>query len=210
MPLDAFAALNRRQGDAGERLFAEPAQRGGGQPAPEGPARHRVARPVVLRVPGRRSTAARRCGPSHHETLEWLRAARAPGEPAHRGARDDRRGRRLLRRIEAQRHSLGYEIDGAVVKVDDLAAARGDGAPRARRPAGRSRTSSHPKRRPRSCGDIMVSIGRTGRATPYAVMEPVFVGGSTVGSSRRSTTRTRSRARTSARATRSSCARPVT
>ncbi len=52
---------------------------------------------------------------------------------------------------------------------------------RRRRRAGRSPTSSRRRSAPRCSRDIKVSIGRTGRATPFAVLEPVFVGGSTVG-----------------------------
>ena len=54
-------------------------------------------------------------------------------------------------------------------------------ARRPRRPAGPSPTSSRPRSAPPGLLDIQVSIGRTGRATPFAVLEPVFVGGSTVG-----------------------------
>ena len=68
------------------------------------------------------------------------------------------------------------------MKVDDLAQRGRARRHVARRPAGPSPSSSRPRSAPRCCSDIKVSIGRTGRATPFAVLEPVFVGGSTVGS----------------------------
>ena len=83
--------------------------------------------------------------------------------------------------MEENRHSLGYEIDGAVVKVDDIApAGRGDGHTPAT-PRWAIAYKFPPEEKTTRLNDIMVSIGRTGRATPYAVLEPVFVGGSTVG-----------------------------
>ena len=85
------------------------------------------------------------------------------------------------RELEAARHALAYEIDGVVTKVDDLALHAGPRAPPRGRPAGPSPSSSRRRSARRGLLDIMVSIGRTGRATPFARLEPVFVGGSTVG-----------------------------
>ena len=97
MPLASFEELNRRQGEAGERLFANPRNAAAGQPAPEGPGRHRVARP---RRCSATSSARVEGGPrlrTHHETLAWLARARLPGEPAHPSARRPRRRVRVLR-----------------------------------------------------------------------------------------------------------------
>ena len=78
------------------------------------------------------------------------------------------------------RHSLAYEIDGVVTKVDEVALRDVFGST-SRAPGGPSPSSSRPRSARPACVDIMVSIGRTGRATPFARLEPVFVGGSTVG-----------------------------
>ena len=82
--------------------------------------------------------------------------------------------------MEEQRHSLGYEIDGAVVKVDDLGQ-RDEMGSTSRAPRWAIAYKFPPEEKTTTLNDIMVSIGRTGRATPFAVLEPVFVGGSTVG-----------------------------
>ena len=82
--------------------------------------------------------------------------------------------------MEEQRHSLGYEIDGAVVKVDDLAQ-RDELGSTSRAPRWAIAYKFPPEEKTTVLRDIMVSIGRTGRATPFAQLEPVFVGGSTVG-----------------------------
>ncbi len=80
---------------------------------------------------------------------------------------------------EEHRHDLDYEIDGVVVKVDDLAL-RDELGSTSKAPRWAIAYKFPPEERTTLLKDIMVSIGRTGRATPFAVLEPVFVGGSTV------------------------------
>jgi DNA ligase (NAD+) len=80
---------------------------------------------------------------------------------------------------ENHRHQFNYEIDGAVAKIDSLARQRDLGV-----------TSHHPRwaiafkfppeEKTTALLDIAVSIGSKGKATPFAVLDPVFVGGSTV------------------------------
>ena len=81
---------------------------------------------------------------------------------------------------EEHRHDLGYEIDGVVVKVDDVDQRARLGFT-SRAPRWAIAYKFPPEERTTVLRDIQVSIGRTGRATPFAVLEPVFVGGSTVG-----------------------------
>src|SRR5918994_3704852 len=78
-----------------------------------------------------------------------------------------------------QRHSFSYEIDGAVVKVDDLGQREELGST-SRAPRWAIAYKFPPEEKTTVLEHIMVSIGRTGRATPFAQLEPVFVGGSTV------------------------------
>ena len=81
--------------------------------------------------------------------------------------------------FETHRHDLGYQIDGAVVKVNDLAQRRVLGAT-SRAPRWAIARKFAPEERSTRLLAIEVSIGRTGRATPYAVLAPVSVAGSTV------------------------------
>ena len=81
---------------------------------------------------------------------------------------------------ERARHSPNYEIDGVVVKVADLGL-RSQLGHTSRAPRWAIAYKFPPEERITTLRDIHVSIGRTGRATPFAVLEPVFVGGSTVG-----------------------------
>ena len=81
---------------------------------------------------------------------------------------------------EQHRHDLGYEIDGVVIKVDSVAQRDRLGST-SRAPRWAIAYKFPPEERSTVLREIQVSIGRTGRATPFAVLEPVFVGGSTVG-----------------------------
>ena len=77
------------------------------------------------------------------------------------------------------RHDLGYEIDGAVIKVDDLDQRRRMGFT-SKAPRWAIAFKFPPEEKTTVLENIFVSIGRTGRATPFAALTPVFVGGSTV------------------------------
>lgn len=81
--------------------------------------------------------------------------------------------------FEVHRHDLQYEIDGAVIKVDSLAQREVLGFT-SRAPRWAIARKFPPEERATRLLAIEVSIGRTGRATPYAVFEPVVVAGSTV------------------------------
>ncbi|MHB8378711.1 MAG: NAD-dependent DNA ligase LigA [Acidimicrobiales bacterium] len=81
--------------------------------------------------------------------------------------------------FEVHRHDLAYDIDGVVIKVDDLAQRERLGFT-SRAPRWAIARKLPPEERTTRLLAIEVSIGRTGRATPYAVLEPVVVAGSTV------------------------------
>ena len=79
----------------------------------------------------------------------------------------------------AERHSVDYEIDGVVIKVDELAAQAQLGAT-AKFPRWAIAVKFPPEERTTRLERIEVNTGRTGRVTPYAVLDPVYVGGVTV------------------------------
>jgi DNA ligase (NAD+) len=80
---------------------------------------------------------------------------------------------------QQHRHDLDYEIDGVVIKLDSTGHRERLGAT-SRAPRWAIAFKFPPEERTTLLRDIQVSVGRTGRATPFAVLEPVFVGGSTV------------------------------
>jgi DNA ligase (NAD+) len=179
MPLASFEELNKRQGEAELRLFANARNAAAGS----------------LRVKDVSITASRDLslfcyqlgvkegGPrlrTHVETLEWIEELGFPVNPRIKPFDALDGVYAFVDEMEAQRHSLGYEIDGVVVKVDDLGQREEIGFT-SRAPRWAIAYKFPPEEKTTRLNDIMVSIGRTGRATPFAVLEPVFVGGATVG-----------------------------
>ncbi len=116
---------------------------------------------------------------SHRDTLDFLAALGFPVNPDIRVVESLDDVERFCAEWQENRHTLPYEIDGAVVKVDDLGQRDVLGYT-ARAPRWAIAVKFPPEERTTVLRDIQVSIGRTGRATPFAVLEPVFVGGSTV------------------------------
>lgn len=117
---------------------------------------------------------------SHAAALDWLGTLGLPVNPQTRVLDDLDSVYDFCRHWVDHRHELPYEIDGVVVKVDDLAIQQSLGVT-SKAPRWAIAFKLPPEERTTILRDIQVSIGRTGKATPFAVLEPVFVGGSTVG-----------------------------
>ena len=176
--LPAFAALNAAQEAAGEKTYVNPRNTAAGS----------------LRQKDAAVTATRDLsfwayqlgevvgGPepaSHLETLAWLADLGLPVD-GHVASFDDFEDVVAhVGTVEAARHDLDFEIDGVVVKVDDLAIQDSLGFT-ARAPRWAIAYKLPPEERTTRLLDIEVSIGPGGQATPFARLEPVFVGGSTV------------------------------
>ena len=116
---------------------------------------------------------------SHHDTLDFLRGHGFPVNPEIRLVDSLEEVIEFCRGWQERRHELGYEIDGVVVKVDDLDQRERLGFT-SRAPRWAIAFKFPPEEKYTVLRDIQVSVGRTGRVTPFAVLEPVFVGGSTV------------------------------
>ncbi len=178
MPVSAFAALNRRQGEVGGKLFANPRNSAAGS------LRHKdvsitASRELSLFT---YQLGAIEGGPplrTHTETLELLAALGLPVNPEIRTVSTLDEVYERCRYWLEHRHDLDYEIDGVVVKVDDLALREELGST-SKAPRWAIAYKFPPEERTTRLLGIMVSIGRTGKATPFAQLEPVFVGGSTV------------------------------
>lgn len=116
---------------------------------------------------------------SHHDTLQFLHSLGFPVNPQIITVDSLEEVIAFCRNWQEHRHDLGYEIDGAVVKVDDLAQREQLGFT-SRAPRWAIAFKFPPEEKHTVLRDIQISVGRTGRVTPFAVLEPVFVGGSTV------------------------------
>jgi len=116
----------------------------------------------------------------HSETLAWLGELGFPVNPETATFDTLDEVYAHCQYWEAHRHDLPYEIDGVVVKVDELGR-RADIGVTSKAPRWAIAFKFPPEERTTRLLAIEVSVGRTGRATPFALLEPVFVGGSTVG-----------------------------
>ncbi len=178
METAGFQALNRRRLEAGETPFANPRNAAAGS-----------LRQLDSRITGRRPLALFVYGVgiiegadfrSHWEILQALHAwgFRVNFEEIRR-APDIAACIDYYQNIAARREKLPYEIDGVVLKVDDLALQERLGAV-SRSPRWAVACKFPPSQEITVIEDILVQVGRTGVLTPVAVMKPVRVGGVTV------------------------------
>lgn len=178
MSTTAFDALNARQAEAGERTFINPRNAAAGSLRQKDPAVTATRELSFWTY----QLGAIEGGPQfrrHRETLDWLREAGFPVNPEIRVLDGLDAVDGYCRHWLEQRHRLDYEIDGAVIKVDDLGQRRELGAT-SKAPRWAIAYKFPPEERTTLLKGIMVSIGRTGKATPFAMLEPVVVGGATV------------------------------
>ena len=116
---------------------------------------------------------------THSESLDYLRSLGFPINPEVKTLDSLSKVVEFCQQSEASRHKLNYEIDGVVVKLDSLAQREQLGFT-SRAPRWAIAVKFAPEERNTILKEISVSIGRTGRATPFAVLEPVVLSGSTV------------------------------
>ena len=199
LPEAAFVRLNESLQEAGKPAFANPRNAGAGslrQKDPRvtasrglGAIVHGIGR-VVGSGDGEISGAA--AGPSEAGHLEgapdtqsgWYAQLREWGLPVSDrykvfSSLDEVKAYIDYYADPAHRHETPYEIDGVVVKIDSLETQRAMGAT-SRAPRWAIAYKYPPEEVNTRLLDIRVNVGRTGRVTPYAVMEPVKVSGSTV------------------------------
>jgi DNA ligase (NAD+) len=179
MTRSSFDRLNDRTVAAGEKPFVNPRNSAAGSLRQKDPA---VTASRELSFWSYQLGEVVGAGPftSHLATLEYVRALGFPvDDHVARHADFDEVIAHCLHWQE-HRHDLDYEIDGVVVKVDDESQRQRLGFT-SRAPRWAIAYKFPPEERTTLLHDIQVSVGRTGRATPFAVLEPVFVGGSTVG-----------------------------
>lgn len=179
MPTAAFDALNRRQAEAQARLFANPRNAAAGS-VRQKDAGVTASRDLSIwiyqlgRIEG---------GPalgSHSETLDYLATLGFEKNPATTHVTTPAEVMAYIRQAQLDRGARAYQTDGVVVKVDALAEQRELGFT-AKAPRWAIAFKFPPEEQVTRLRAIEINIGRTGAATPFAVLEPVFVGGATVG-----------------------------
>ena len=190
-----FAALNERAAAAGTKAFVNPRNSAAGSLRQKDPAMT-ATRPLAFwayqigevdGVPPEEATDDAPGAPGtsiwpparQSDALSLLRRAGLPVSPDARTVVGPTAAFARCRELAEHRHDLPYEIDGVVIKVDDLSLHDRLGST-SRAPRWAIAFKFPPEERTTGLLRIEVSIGRTGRATPFAILEPVFVGGSTV------------------------------
>ena len=118
--------------------------------------------------------------PTQYETLQWLGDRGAEVYISEVFQTDsDEEALRYCDGYQARRESLNYDIDGMVIKVDDLGLYARLGAT-GHHPHWGIAYKFAPERKPTKLLTIEVSVGKSGKLTPVAILEPVFVSGTTV------------------------------
>ncbi len=178
MPQDGFNRLNERALEHGEKTFANPRNAAAGSLRQLDP-KITSQRPLVLNAYSIGIAEGVELPPTQYERLQWLKSIGIPVNPEIRLCHgvDDVLG--FYRHIQEVRPTLGYDIDGTVLKINDIALQQQLGfiskAPRwaiaYKFPAQEEMTVLK---------DVEFQVGRTGAITPVAKLEPVFVAGVTV------------------------------
>ena len=170
-----FAELNRSLVDAGKPPFANPRNSASGSLRQKDPA-VTASRPLRMLVHGFGDFEGLE---TQSQAYELLASWGLPTTNQFRVVGGPEMALEYIAELESKRHSLEHEIDGVVVKVDELARQRELGKT-SRAPRWAIAYKYPPEQVNTKLLDIRVSIGRTGRATPFAVLAPVVVAGSEV------------------------------
>jgi DNA ligase (NAD+) len=177
LPVKAFERLNEELTTAEQRPFANPRNAAAGSLRQKDP-RVTSSRPLRLWVHSF-GAAEGISFDSHLGFLAWAGTVGLPVPPTTEGAASIADVEAFLERWEAQRHSVDWEIDGTVIKVDQTELQRELGAT-SHAPRWAIAYKYPPEERTALLRKIDIHTGRTGKVTPFAVLEPVFVGGVTI------------------------------
>lgn len=177
LPVDAFLRVNARQEDSGGKIFANPRNCAAGTLRQLDPAivAERELSLFVFNVQAVSGISFT----SHSESLEYLARLGFPVSPEYQVCQSFEAVWAAITAIGEQRFALPYGIDGAVVKVDDLAIRERLGAT-SKVPRWAIAYKFPPEQKETRLLDITVQVGRTGRITPMAILEPVRLAGTTV------------------------------
>ena len=177
LPVKAFEKLNEELTAAGQRPFANPRNAAAGSLRQKDP-KISASRPLSLWVHSFGHAEGIRFD-SHSGFLAWCRDAGLPVAPTGE-VHDDLDGViAYVHTWEEHRHSVDWEIDGVVVKVDQIALQEELGAT-SHAPRWAVAHKFPPEERTTLLHEIAVNTGRTGIVTPFAILEPVSVGGVTI------------------------------
>ena len=177
-PTKAFERLNEQMAAEGKQVFANPRNAGSGALRQKDP-KVTASRPLALLCHSFGQADGMRFA-SHSEFLAYCERAGLPVAAETTSVNSLEAVEAFVHYWGEHRHDLDHEIDGVVVKVD-LTNQQQELGRTSRFPRWAIAFKFPPEERATLLTDIEVSIGRTGAATPFAVLEPVLVAGSTIG-----------------------------
>jgi len=176
-PVEAFAELNASLVQAGKAPFANPRNAAAGSLRQKDP-RVSATRPLRMLVHGigaRAGFAMERQSQSYDVLADWG----LPVSTHYQVLEDVAAVQSYIDYFGEHRHSVEHELDGIVIKIDEVAVQRRLGST-SRAPRWAIAYKYPPEEVTTRLLDIRVNVGRTGRVTPFGVMKPVKVAGSTV------------------------------
>ena len=176
-PLAAFKELNESLEESGKSPFANPRNAAAGSLRQKDP-RVTASRPLAVTVHGIGSIDGRRFE-TQGEAYEAMSSWGLPVSGYVEVLETKKEVKGFIGRFLEHRHDLEHEIDGVVIKVNEIDLQRRLGST-SRAPRWAIAFKYPPEEVTTKLIDIKVSVGRTGRVTPYGLMEPVRVAGSTV------------------------------
>ncbi|MEU0969757.1 NAD-dependent DNA ligase LigA [Streptomyces sp. NPDC005917] len=177
-PMEKFAELNERLVTAGDKPFANPRNAAAGSLRQKDP-RVTASRPLHMVVHGIGALSGFEGMTRLSEAYDLLKTWGLPTSPHNRVVDDLDGVREFIAYYGENRHSVEHEIDGVVVKLDEIRL-QGRLGSTARAPRWAIAYKYAPEEVNTKLIDIKVGVGRTGRVTPYAQVEPVTVAGSEV------------------------------
>jgi DNA ligase (NAD+) len=174
LPVKAFERLNEQLTEQGNRPFANPRNAAAGSLRQKDPG-VTASRPLRLWCHGVGVAQGRRFE-RHSEALDYVKNAGLPVSPETELLGTLEEVFKYCQKWQEHRHDVDYEIDGVVVKVDQIALQEELGAT-SKAPRWAIAYKFPPEERTTLLRDIFVHTGRTGVVTPFAQLETVFVGG---------------------------------
>ncbi|QKW34659.1 NAD-dependent DNA ligase LigA [Actinomadura sp. NAK00032] len=178
LPVEGFEQVNTAQVEAGKEPFANPRNAAAGSLRQKDP-RVTAHRPLGMLVHGFGAWRGGTQPESQSGAYELMRGWGLPVSDRYKVVGGLDAVREYIAGYGEHRHDPAYEIDGVVVKVDEFSLQRRLGST-SRAPRWAIAWKYPPEEVNTRLLDIKVGVGRTGRITPYGVMEPVKVAGSTV------------------------------
>ncbi|SEE53546.1 DNA ligase (NAD+) [Streptomyces sp. 3213] len=177
-PMEKFEELNARLVEAGDKPFANPRNAAAGSLRQKDP-RVTAGRPLHMVVHGIGALEGFDPLTRLSEAYDLLKTWGLPTSPHNRVVDDLDGVREFIRYYGENRHSVAHEIDGVVVKLDEIPL-QGRLGSTSRAPRWAIAWKYAPEEVNTKLVNIRVGVGRTGRVTPYAQVEPVTVAGSEV------------------------------